>query len=317
MRIFAPLPTYPPGARIGAFLATHRFLAFMVTRGHQVTVNRNVEFIRTIVERQPYTLDGVDVIAEPDASPAVNDLVDAADVIVSHMGDRHRGARIAELALKPSVRMVHGTPLPPDMTADLVVFNSHWIIPRGFEGRHIVCHPPVPPAEFATAPGDRITLVNLHKMKGGYVFDRLTRGMPDHLFLGVDGGYGRSKIVPRRPNVQIVPSTTNMRDDVYRHTRILLMPSLYESWGMVAVEAMASGIPVIAHPTEGLQECLSYAGIFCDRDDITGWEREIRRLDDPDEWAAASLLARKRSAELDPLPHLERFACAVEALCDS
>jgi len=71
------------------------------------------------------------------------------------------------------------------------------------------------------------------------------------------------------------------------------MPSEYESWGRVGVEAMASGIPVIAHPTPGLQESLGDAGVFVDRNDIDGWERAIRRLLTPRAYGTASKKARR------------------------
>ncbi|WP_262928542.1 glycosyltransferase family 4 protein [Streptomyces sp. CBMA152] len=51
-----------------------------------------------------------------------------------------------------------------------------------------------------------------------------------------------------------------MREHVYSRSRVILMPSLYESWGRVAVEAFASGIPVIAHTTPGLVESMGEAG---------------------------------------------------------
>ena len=40
------------------------------------------------------------------------------------------------------------------------------------------------------------------------------------------------------------------------------MPSQEETWGRVAIEAISSGIPVIANPTEGLREALDYCGIY-------------------------------------------------------
>jgi len=77
---------------------------------------------------------------------------------------------------------------------------------------------------------------------------------------------------------------------------------------MVGVEAMSSGIPVIAHPTPGLLESLDYAGIFVDRKDYKGWEDAIRELDDPDEYSRKSELALKRVAELDPNSQIDALA---------
>ncbi len=81
-------------------------------------------------------------------------------------------------------------------------------------------------------------------------------------FLGVRGAYGRQVMPPPRlPNCEVLDSVTGkeMRTHVYGRSRVMLMPSLYESWGRVAVEALASGIPVIAHPTPGLVESLGEA----------------------------------------------------------
>jgi glycosyltransferase involved in cell wall biosynthesis len=106
-----------------------------------------------------------------------------------------------------------------------------------------------------------------------------------------------------------------MRDDVYARTRVLLMPSERETWGRVGVEAMCSGIPVIAHPTEGLRESLGVAGMFVDRDDVAGWVRTVHKLmTRANSWRYASRLALKRSAELNPAKSIEQFAERVEAL---
>ena len=43
--------------------------------------------------------------------------------------------------------------------------------------------------------------------------------------------------------MRVVDHTTDMRS-VYAQTRVLLVPSVYESYGRVALEAAASGIPL-------------------------------------------------------------------------
>jgi glycosyltransferase involved in cell wall biosynthesis len=70
----------------------------------------------------------------------------------------------------------------------------------------------------------------------------------------------------------------NMADirGVYRQTGILIMPSHYESYGRTAVEAMCSGIPVIANPTPGLLESCGSAGYFADRNKLDEWVEAIR-----------------------------------------
>ena len=107
----------------------------------------------------------------------------------------------------------------------------------------------------------------------------------------------------------------DMREAVYSRTKVLLMPSSYESWGRAGVEALASGIPVVAHPTPGLCESLSEAGIFVDLHDVDGYEQVLRKLlSNPAEYRLAVKRAKARSAELDPAPDLAAWCEAVEAL---
>lgn len=308
MRVAAILPAYPPRSRVGSWLCTHQFLRHLAAAGYHVDVFTADK--QAVVE----TLDGVNV------GPGFNDYVvdcavACADVVVSHLGDYERPAALAAKWGKPNVRIAHGHISDPSSMARaaLIVFNSHSLAASvDCSSPYIVCRPPVHAAEFATTPGDRVTLVNLSEAKGGELFWRLVR-CSTRRFLGVKG-WGAQYIDHRYANAEVIDTTQDMRGDVYARTRILLMPSAHESWGMVGVEALASGIPVIAHPTPGLRESLGDAGIFVDRDDPYAWLDEIERLHDPVEWARASAAALARSAELDPQPDLERFTEAIESL---
>ncbi|TMZ68680.1 glycosyltransferase [Klebsiella pneumoniae] len=159
-----------------------------------------------------------------------------------------------------------------------------------------------------------MTLINPIPAKGSGVFYELARRMPNVPFLAVEGGYQQSEQVRERlPNVRWQPHTGRMRQHVWAHTRVLLMPSAEESYGMCAIEAAASGIPTIAAPTPGLKEALGEAGVFVDVDDIDGWEAALRDITGPG-WALASKKALARSAELNPGEELNQWVAAVESL---
>jgi glycosyltransferase involved in cell wall biosynthesis len=212
-------------------------------------------------------------------------------------------------------------PLVTGATA-LAVVNSQWMRGEAEEhfhgrtrrpGRMLVVRPPVRAADYRTTRGDHITLINCNRDKGVGVFAALARANPDRRFLAVIGGHGPQE-PPDLPNVTVIEHTDGrrMREDVYARTRLLLMPSVYESWGRVGVEAMSSGIPVIAHPTPGLAESLGEAGVFCDRADLPSWQAAIEDLDDPATYGQASKLATTRADTLDPGAELGQWCTAVE-----
>ncbi|MGP4114654.1 glycosyltransferase family 4 protein [Streptomyces sp. 4N509B] len=328
MRIAALVHYYVPHYMAGSETMLHAMLRALAAAGHDVDV------VVTEHQRGPvdYVHDGIRVrrAARGRGVPAALDAF-APDVLISHHQEAPNASHYAwqrAVRREPApqvVHIVHNTfPGPLAVTRRwrprLVVFNAWWVrehhaarggIPSTCQ--MIVIHPPVRAEDHATTPGTDATLVNLNRDKGGEILYQLARRLPDTQFAGVVGGHG-PQIIRRAPNVEIIPHTSDMRRDVWARTRVLLMPSIYESYGMAGVEAMASGIPVIAHPTPGLQESLGDAGIFVDRGDLDGWERELRRLADADEWQAASTAAAKRSAELDPREELAAWVAAVESL---
>lgn len=243
------------------------------------------------------------------------------DVIVSHHQNAVSAMRIAHALGVKSVYIQHndfpGNQEALDEKPDMVVFNTQWVAEKwqAHAPRSLVVHPPVWAAEHATTPGDMITMVNLNRDKGVHVFYQLAQRFPQYRFLGVTGSHGPQLTSMAPQNVEIIPQTTNMKKDVWSRTKILMVPSVYESYGMVAAEATASGIVVVAAPTPGLRESLGAAGIFIPRNQVAGWMYKVDELMKSEkQWNVASRRSLMRSAELDPKAEMDAWVYTVEDL---
>lgn len=307
LRILAQVPRYLPEHNAGAEHTMHAILRYLVGRGWEARVLSHEH------RGTPYVWDGVEVIGSPvdiDRAPHWA----WTDVGITHLHGTRAAVGWARHG-RPLVHVAHNhTQIERERVtprdAALVVWNSEWVreANQPWGGPQMVVNPPVDLNEYATENPDRflcgsVTLLNLTAIKGGAVFWRLAKARPDLPFLGVDGAYYLQEPPPTEaPNIEHMDNQVDVVP-IYQRTRVLVMPSGYESWGRTAVEAMASGIPVIAAPTPGLREVLTSptlgpCGLFADVDDDASWLAALAALDDPAFYEQTSQLARKRAAEL-------------------
>lgn len=340
MKILAHVHLYPPAHNAGAEWMLHTLLREMVRRGHEARV-----LIRTT--RTPrYVLDGV--MCARSMRGEDERRYRGADVVITHLDMTGAAMKLARSSRKPLVHIVHNDRQLAFHrvgveSAQLVVWNSRWIRDKvSWDGESVVIVPPVVAEDYRVGEGvqegesegggvlararqlvgtqsqsqsqsqlhSHLSLINLNASKGAELFYELARRLPQYRFLGVKGSYGK-QIIPDADampvNVQVVENTPDVKL-VYALTKVLLMPSDYESWGRVGIEAAASGIPTIAHPTPGLKESLGDSGLFVDRDDVNGWVRMVEGLmTNPGFYQHHSKLALKRSDELDPAASFDVF----------
>lgn len=281
---------YPPMLNAGAEQSFRALMLALRDAGYDVTV----------VTRAGYpgdSYDGIPVVSSPNWEQAIPALLPARAIISGHNANL-QVARIAQAAGVPCFSLIHND-MDPAGFAQLeqlgarVIANSQWVAEK--IGLDDFLHPLIRQDLYQTSgEGTAVTLINLSENKGGRLFWELARRMPATPFLAVKGAY-EQQIVPEElpANVTLIDTTEDMRS-VYARTRILLMPSRYESYGRCALEAAASGIPTIAHPTPGLQEALGDAGTFCNRDDAGAWQSAIEYLASAKHYARQAKRSRQR-----------------------
>ena len=283
--------------------------------------------------RRDYEWDGVHVrvLTDSEMQPAYA----WCDVAMTHLDVTSHAMAWARYG-RPLAQIIHNHRQlvhhrVPDDGNNYPVWNSEWIAKEWSEHWQrpsLVCRPPSHSAEHATKVPNRhklktATLVNLLGEKGGPLFWRLARRLPDWRFLGAIGAYGMQHTPdPMPPNGVVVPSTTDMRT-VWEQTSVLLVPAWYESFSLTACEACASGIPIIAHPTPGLLESmtnpeLGEVALFRDRDDDQAWVDALASLESQARWRERSRLSLAHAEHLDrqseaDLDRLDGFLRAIVA----
>jgi alpha-1,3-rhamnosyl/mannosyltransferase len=92
-------------------------------------------------------------------------------------------------------------------------------------------------------------------------------------------------------------TNTELRN-LYAGAVMLVYPSIYEGFGLPALEAMASGIPVITSNRSSLPEVVGDVGITLDPADQLGLAEAMRRLaEDSGERASRSQAGLERARQ--------------------
>src|SRR5476649_2098047 len=147
--------------------------------------------------------------------------------------------------------------------AAIVAIGHHMAeyIERELGRRAAVIHPPIygaaPYSDYSNFERGFITMINPCAVKGISIFLETARRLPQYRFAVVPGwgttGEDR-RALNRVPNIRILPNPKNI-DYVLAQTRLLLNPALwYEGFGLIVMESMLRGIPVMASDSGGLKE---------------------------------------------------------------
>lgn len=180
----------------------------------------------------------------------------------------------------------------PDQTATELVRRSRAVVVigdhmAGYVKAHAGCdahiiHPPIygtPPYREMGRFGDGFVLmVNPCAVKGLGIFLELAGRFPDVEFAALNG-WGTTEA--DREALQVRPNTRLLRnvpdiEDVLKQARLLLMPSVwYEGFGLIAMEAMLRGLPVLASNSGGLMEAKRGTGFIVPVRPVARYEHEF------------------------------------------
>ena len=215
-------------------------------------------------------------------------LVSSEDLGHGLLREAHRGApgRVVYLAHTPQFFPFGPASWNPDPVAAGLVRESAGIVAIG---RHMadyieravgrvaaVIHPPIygdgPFPLRGNFERGLVAMINPCAVKGISLFLETARRLPGYAF-GALPGWGTTtddrRALEGLANLEFLPYARDI-DDVLARVRLLLAPSLwYEGFGLIVMEAMLRGIPVVA----------SDSGGYCEAKQGTGYVIPVRTIE--------------------------------------
>lgn len=302
---------------------------YLIEQGHEVGFYVDKEISTFTNGNPPKTERGFPVYIEGETD--LDEVVKDYDIVWTHLNMTRKAINAAKRAGKPLVNMIHAKGQMAfyevkNTEVDLTVYNSQWLYNEtepDFKSHHAtILIPPTTTKDYAVEDRSEqrfVTHLNCNEGKGVMYARHWAMEMPEYPFLFVMGSYFK-QFVPRGfavphthlhipmqeidypSNVTFSPPTKDVFNDVLRKTKVAVVPSTIDSWGLFAIECCAAGIPVIAHPDPGFLESLGPKGLFVDRKRSKVMCDLITKLMEDDAYYAEQQLnALQRAADLEAL----------------
>jgi len=293
MSIVALSHGYPPVWNMGGEVSLHRSLTPL--NGQKIVLTKT---------KEAYTFEGIDVKKinisnvldiNSDYFPLARQLSELDAKIV--IGQNELSLPAVYAARKINAISIVNVHTPPKygrnirkaiMTADYAVYNTlasaiEWGEPGAF-----VLHPPISklPAKLSNT-GDAYTMLSSLVNKGVETVLELAKKYPNKRFMIIrspaENTHGLPDLedrVAKLSNVELHPRVAP--EEVYKYleqTRILLVPSRYETYGMSAIEAAGYGIPSIHVDTPHVREGIGNAAILIPPLDVNAAAKGIDAIE--------------------------------------
>lgn len=296
MRILIAIHSYAPHFNSGAEIFAERISTWLA--------NNNEVRVLTDENIAPFQYKNHIVMTN---KTRIAENYEWADCIITHLVTRNQAVELAARFGKPIFHVCHSRDVPQlqQLPDNYIIYNSYHLqqsCQLPFES--VVVQPVTWVNDWRISHGEYITLINCTHNKGAETFYNLALNMPWLKFMGVVGGYGPQmrKVLP---NIVYKPHTPDMQA-IYDNTRVLLVPSIKESWSLVAAEAQACGVPVVCSDLPGLRENLSDSAIYASgtRGFMDGVQEAIGNRDF---WSERGLLRGKEKNHILQLELLYNF----------
>lgn len=293
MKIVALSHGYPPFWNMGGEVSLHRTMKALNGDRHVLTKTD-----------EPYVFEGINVeqvalenVLKINANPRpVTDQLKQmkANVVIGQSELSLVAVNAAYDANAVSVVNVHAPPkygqsiAEAVRLADYAIYNTHESAKLWGEPGAFVLHPPISPLpEKISNKGNAYTVLSSLRNKGVEVVLYLAKLCPDKRFIIVrspaeptHGLVDLEERVKSLPNVELHPRVSP--EEVYKYleqTRILLVPSMYETYGMSAIEAAGYGIPCVHVDTPHVREGIGDAAILVPPLDVEETLRGIEAIE--------------------------------------
>lgn len=279
---------------------------------------------RSITER----LDGVLVrrLKMTEWFGELDESADRADLIffsLAHLFRRYFDTRVDRILNAHRQKVVYfcrGSGVNDYFPAAIVVANSRTVLGSLQERRGVrllVLTPIISaPIMQPQLPRRFVTIINPSELKGGRLFLHLARKMPEVSFLAQLGRSAPVEGIGSLPNVVVRQSEADL-GRLYAETEVLLVPSITEPFGRVALEGALGGCLLLLHQSFGLQEVPVPDFCFVDNLWPRVWEERLSRLLAMSASAKAEMRERIREVAATYDPGWESFVAELRLLMEN